>query len=189
MLWLIHSVVWQNPTQYCKAIIPQIKIYKRKDTISIMQSHSFKYHLCADHPPPAPSCILNMYVNSLWPLSLDISQASEMHRYSELRNSLRCGSFSLNTRNSRQIYRISYFSLQQLEDSQHMLVNEMRLEASCSRPREHSLGSWSPASLSWPFHPLSSFQPNSIIRLSLTGSPLMLRIELYLSTYDIALPL
>ena len=25
-LWLIHAVVWQNPTQYCKAIIPQLKI-------------------------------------------------------------------------------------------------------------------------------------------------------------------
>ena len=25
-LWLIHTVVWQNPTQYCKAIILQLKI-------------------------------------------------------------------------------------------------------------------------------------------------------------------
>ena len=25
-LWLIHIVVWQKPTQYCKAIILQLKI-------------------------------------------------------------------------------------------------------------------------------------------------------------------
>ena len=25
-LWLIHTVVWQNPMQYCKAIILQLKI-------------------------------------------------------------------------------------------------------------------------------------------------------------------
>ena len=25
-LWLIHTVVWQKPTQYCKAIIFQLKI-------------------------------------------------------------------------------------------------------------------------------------------------------------------
>ena len=25
-LWLIHVVVWQTPTQYCKAIILQLKI-------------------------------------------------------------------------------------------------------------------------------------------------------------------
>ena len=28
-LWLIHVDVWQNPTQYCKAIILQLKIKKR----------------------------------------------------------------------------------------------------------------------------------------------------------------
>jgi len=27
-LWLIHVDVWQKPTQYCKAIIPQLKINK-----------------------------------------------------------------------------------------------------------------------------------------------------------------
>ena len=29
-LWLIHVGVWQKPTQYCKAIIPQLKIDKLK---------------------------------------------------------------------------------------------------------------------------------------------------------------
>ena len=28
-LWLIHVDVWQKPTQYCKAIIPQLKINKQ----------------------------------------------------------------------------------------------------------------------------------------------------------------
>ena len=28
-LWLIHIVVWQKPTQHCKAIILQLKILKR----------------------------------------------------------------------------------------------------------------------------------------------------------------
>ena len=27
-LWLIHTDVWQKPTQYCKAIIHQLKISK-----------------------------------------------------------------------------------------------------------------------------------------------------------------
>ena len=27
-LWLIHVVVWQKPTQYCKAIILQLKLSK-----------------------------------------------------------------------------------------------------------------------------------------------------------------
>ena len=29
-LWLIHIVVWQKPTQYCKAIILQLKINFKK---------------------------------------------------------------------------------------------------------------------------------------------------------------
>ena len=29
-LWLIHVDVWQKPTQYCKAIILQLKISKLK---------------------------------------------------------------------------------------------------------------------------------------------------------------
>ena len=29
-LWLIHVDVWQKPTQYCKAIILQLKINKLK---------------------------------------------------------------------------------------------------------------------------------------------------------------
>ena len=27
-LWLIHADVWQKPTQYCKAIVLQLKITK-----------------------------------------------------------------------------------------------------------------------------------------------------------------
>ena len=26
-LWLVHDVVWQKPTQYCKAVILQLKKY------------------------------------------------------------------------------------------------------------------------------------------------------------------
>ena len=29
-LWLIHTDVWQKPTQYCKAIILQLKINLKK---------------------------------------------------------------------------------------------------------------------------------------------------------------
>ena len=31
-LWLIHADVWQKPTQYCKAILFQLKINKFKKT-------------------------------------------------------------------------------------------------------------------------------------------------------------
>ena len=31
-LWLIHVDVWQKPTQYCKVIILQLKIQKRRGT-------------------------------------------------------------------------------------------------------------------------------------------------------------
>ena len=41
-LWLIHVDVWQKPTQYCKAIILQLKINKfKKITI---KDHSNKYN-------------------------------------------------------------------------------------------------------------------------------------------------
>jgi len=33
-LWLIHSVVWQKPTQYCKLIILQLKIKKIFNVLS-----------------------------------------------------------------------------------------------------------------------------------------------------------
>ena len=33
-LWLIHSVVWQKPTQYCKLIILQLKIKKFFNVLS-----------------------------------------------------------------------------------------------------------------------------------------------------------
>ena len=32
-LWLIHVDVWQKPTQYCKAIILQLKINKYKKVV------------------------------------------------------------------------------------------------------------------------------------------------------------
>ena len=32
-LWLIYVVVWQKPTQHCKAIILQLKINKKKQII------------------------------------------------------------------------------------------------------------------------------------------------------------
>ena len=35
-LWLIHVDAWQKPTQYCKAIILQLKINKFKKKISSM---------------------------------------------------------------------------------------------------------------------------------------------------------
>ena len=34
-LWLIHVDVWQKPTQYCKAIIFQLKITKKKKKSSL----------------------------------------------------------------------------------------------------------------------------------------------------------
>ena len=33
-LWLIHVVIWQKSTQYCKAIIPQLGKKKRANMIS-----------------------------------------------------------------------------------------------------------------------------------------------------------
>ena len=35
-LWLIHTVVWQKPTQHCKTIILQLKFFKERniDTIA-----------------------------------------------------------------------------------------------------------------------------------------------------------
>ena len=33
-LWLIHTVVWQKSTQYCKAVIPQLNIFKNSDKIN-----------------------------------------------------------------------------------------------------------------------------------------------------------
>jgi len=29
ILWLIHAVVWQKPTQHCKAIVLQLKVKKK----------------------------------------------------------------------------------------------------------------------------------------------------------------
>ena len=39
-LWLIHVTIWQKPTQYCKAIILQLKINKKKkNNIAISKSN------------------------------------------------------------------------------------------------------------------------------------------------------
>ena len=54
-----------EPNAILQSNYPPIKNLKRKITIGIIQSHSFKYHLCADLPPPAPFCIWNTYFNSL----------------------------------------------------------------------------------------------------------------------------
>ena len=32
-LWLIHVVVWQKPTEHCKAILPQLKINLKKKNV------------------------------------------------------------------------------------------------------------------------------------------------------------
>ena len=37
-IWLVHIVVWQKPTQHCKAIVPRLK----KKT----EGHSTKYLTC-----------------------------------------------------------------------------------------------------------------------------------------------
>ena len=40
-LWLTHADVWQKPTQYCKAIILQLKkntFFKNSETIYLMRS-------------------------------------------------------------------------------------------------------------------------------------------------------
>lgn len=54
-----------EPNAILQSNYPPIRNLKRKNTISIIQSHNFKYHLCAANPPPAPSCILITYANSL----------------------------------------------------------------------------------------------------------------------------
>ena len=40
-LWLLHIVVWQKPTQYCKAIILQLKIDVKK-TVEENESYVLK---------------------------------------------------------------------------------------------------------------------------------------------------
>ena len=44
-LWLIHVDVWQNPTQFCKVIILQLKINKSIKTKSIISPLSQIRHL------------------------------------------------------------------------------------------------------------------------------------------------
>ena len=43
-LWLIHVVVWQKPTQYCKAIILQLKLSKFKKKMCRRASMCFLRH-------------------------------------------------------------------------------------------------------------------------------------------------
>ena len=38
-IWLIHADVWQKPTQYCKAIIFQLKVNKSKQTSKGKANH------------------------------------------------------------------------------------------------------------------------------------------------------
>ena len=38
-LWLIHVVVWQTPTKYCKAIILQLKFFKIWKLVKKLQVH------------------------------------------------------------------------------------------------------------------------------------------------------
>ena len=48
-LWLVHADVWQKPTQYCKAIILQLKINKffRKETkIKSLEKENKKETYC-----------------------------------------------------------------------------------------------------------------------------------------------
>ena len=107
-----------EPNAILQSNYPPNKNLQRKDTISIMQSHSFKYHLCADHPPPAPSCILNTYVSSLLdPSHWYLTNPSNVHLLrTEKQPEMWVFQFE-HQGNSRQIYRISHFSFQQLEGS------------------------------------------------------------------------
>ena len=47
-LWLIHADVWQKPTQYCKAIVLQLKInhflQKEVETIELVAQRSM-FHI------------------------------------------------------------------------------------------------------------------------------------------------
>ena len=46
-LWLIHNVLWQKPTQYCKATILQLKInFKiRKNEAFLQKQNSYRFSL------------------------------------------------------------------------------------------------------------------------------------------------
>ena len=71
-LWRIQVIVWQEPTQYCKAIILQLKINLKKDNMQIEKEHfiqkkkkklssrlgrrsSARNPLCPSYPP-RPVC-------------------------------------------------------------------------------------------------------------------------------------
>ena len=41
-LWLIHVDVWRRPTQYCKAIILQLKVNKKKSGYEIAECWCLK---------------------------------------------------------------------------------------------------------------------------------------------------
>jgi len=42
-LWLIHAVVWQKPTQHCKAIIFQLKVNLKNIFFKTIASSSSEY--------------------------------------------------------------------------------------------------------------------------------------------------
>ena len=41
-LWLIHADIWQKPTQYCKAIVLQLKINTFSKRISTLKQNKQK---------------------------------------------------------------------------------------------------------------------------------------------------
>ena len=57
IIWLIHAVVWQKPTQHCKAIVLQLKVKKKKRR-HLVKTFSF---LCnAGRRPRNHSCSVTM---------------------------------------------------------------------------------------------------------------------------------
>ena len=50
-MWLIHIDVWQKPTQYCKAIILQLKMNFSKKCLGLPKGHSGKESTCQRRRP------------------------------------------------------------------------------------------------------------------------------------------
>ena len=52
-LWLIHADIWQKPTQYCKAMILQLKTSKlKKETLEPEALQG----IALDRDPKSPTC-------------------------------------------------------------------------------------------------------------------------------------
>ena len=52
-LWLIHADIWQKPTQYCKAMILQLKTSKlKKETL---EPEALQW-IALDCDPKSPTC-------------------------------------------------------------------------------------------------------------------------------------